>query len=66
MSVFFERDADAAEEAAHHRRAGSDPTLRQQSVAKRLKRDIGFLGSQRFEKLSMRLQLRAEVAAADP
>jgi hypothetical protein len=33
MSVFFERDADAAEEAAHHRGVGSDPTLLQQPVA---------------------------------
>src|SRR5580692_10750088 len=40
QASFFERDADAAEEAAHHCRVGPDPTLRQQPVAKRLKRDV--------------------------
>ena len=61
ISVFFERDADATEEAGHHRRVGSDPTLRQQPVAKRLQGDVGFLRSQRFEKFSMRLKFRTEV-----
>src|SRR3984957_17218624 len=63
QASFFERDADAAEEAAHHCRVGPDPTLRQQPVAKRLKRDVGFLRSQRFEKLTMRLKPRTEVSA---
>ena len=56
--LFFERDADAAEEAAHHRRVGSHPTLRQQPVAKRLQSDVGFLCSQRLEILTMRLKPR--------
>src|ERR1700722_7478545 len=60
---FFERDADAAEEAAHHCRVGPDPTLRQQPVAKRLQGDVGCLRSQRFEKLTMRLKPRTEVSA---
>src|SRR5277367_2831804 len=63
MSVFFERDAEAAEEAAHHRGVGFGPALGLQPVAKRLKRDVGFLASQRFEEFSMRLEFRTEVSA---
>jgi hypothetical protein len=46
----FERDADTAKEAAHHRRVGLDPAFGQQPIAQRLKRDAGFLGSKRLEK----------------
>ena len=60
---FFERDADAAEEAAHHRGVGSDPTLLQQPVAKRVQGDVGFLRSQRFEKLTMWLKSQTEIPA---
>jgi hypothetical protein len=51
------------EEPAHHRGVSLDPALRQQTLAKRLQGHVGFLGAQRFEKLTMRLQLRAEIAA---
>ncbi len=61
--LFFERDANAAEEAAHHRRVGSHPRLRQQPVAKRLQSDVGFLRSQPFEILTMRLEPRTQVSA---
>jgi hypothetical protein len=61
--LFFERDADAAEGAAHHRGVEPDPALAQQPVAKRLKGDVGFLASQRFKKFSMRLNFRTEVSA---
>ena len=47
----------------HHRGVGFDPALDQQPVAKRLKRDVGFIASQRFEKFSMRLEFRTEVSA---
>jgi len=40
MSVFFVRDAEAAEEAAHHRGVDPDSALGQQPVAKRLKGDV--------------------------
>jgi hypothetical protein len=56
--LFFERDANSAEEPAHHRSLDLDPALSPQSVAKSLQGDVGFLGSQRFEKLIMRLKFR--------
>jgi hypothetical protein len=56
--LFFERDANSAEEPALHRSLDLDPALSPQSVAKSLQGDVGFLGSQRFEKLIMRLKFR--------
>ena len=54
QSVFFEADADPAEEAAHHRCVSLDWPLGQQAVAKRLKRDVAFLGPRRLEKIPER------------
>ena len=42
---------------------GFDPPLGQQPVAKRLKRYVGFLTPQRFEKFSMRLEFRTKISA---
>ncbi|HZZ24069.1 MAG TPA: hypothetical protein VFE60_16475, partial [Roseiarcus sp.] len=42
---FFDRDADPAKEAAHHRGVGFDPSLGRKAIAEGLKRDVRFLGA---------------------
>ena len=44
--VFFDRDADPAKEAAHHRSVGFDGSLGQKAIANRLKRDVRRFGAQ--------------------
>ena len=61
--VFFERDADPAKEAAHHRGVGFDAALGQKPVAKRGKRDVRFLGPRCLQKITVRHQLGRPVAA---
>ena len=52
--TFFKRDADLAEEAAHHRGVGFDAALGQKPIAKRLKRDVRLLGPRRLKKIAVR------------
>jgi len=61
--VFFERDADPAKEAAHHRGVGFDAALGQKPVAKRGKRDVRFLAPRCLQKITVRHQLGRPVAA---
>ena len=43
--LFFEREAETAQEAAHQRCVSLDAALPLQTVAQRLKGDVGFLGA---------------------
>src|SRR5579863_5664819 len=62
-SVFFERQAETAQEPAHQRGVGFNATLRLKTIAQRLQRYVGLLGVKRFDKVAMRLQLGAFVTA---
>jgi hypothetical protein len=59
----FNRHADPAKEAAHHRGVGFDPSLGQKAIAERLKRDVRFLGSRGLQKVPVRHQLGGAMAA---
>jgi hypothetical protein len=61
--AFFDRDADPAKEAAHHRGVGFDPSLGRKAIAEGLKRDVLFLGSRGLQKLPVRHQLGGAMAA---
>jgi hypothetical protein len=58
---FFDRDADPAKEAAHHRGVGFDPSLGRKAIAQSLKRDVRFLGPHGLQKV--RHQLGGAMAA---
>ena len=60
---FFDRDADPAKEAAHHRGVGFDPSLGRKAIAQGLKRDIRFLGPRGLQKVPVRHQLGGAMAA---
>jgi hypothetical protein len=60
---FFERDADPAKEAAHHRGVGFDASLGQKAIAKRLKRDVRLPSPRGFQKITVRYKLGGSVAA---
>ena len=60
--VFFDRDADPAKEAAHHRSVGFDGSLGQKAIANRLKRDVRRFGAQLPENHGA-AQLGSPVAA---
>jgi hypothetical protein len=62
-SVFFNRHADLAEEAAHHRGVGFDPSLRQKTITQRLKRDVRLPGPRSFQKITVRHELGGPMAA---
>ena len=59
----FDRDADPAKEAAHHRGVGFDPSLGRKAIAEGLKRDVRFLGPRGLQKVPVRHQLGSPVAA---
>ena len=61
--VFFDRDADPAKEAAHHRGVGFDPSLGRKAIAQSLKRDVRFLGPRGFQKITVRHQPGSPMAA---
>jgi len=61
--VFFDRDADPAKEAAHHRGVGFDPSLGRKAIAQSLKRDVRFLGPHGLQKVPVRHQLGGAMAA---
>src|ERR1700679_2629066 len=63
MRVFFKRHADPAEEAAHHRSVGFDPSLDRKAIAEGLKRDVRFLGPRGLQKAPVRHQLGGAMAA---
>ena len=48
---------------AHHRGVGLDASLGQKAIAKRLKRDVRFLGPHRLKELPMRHELGGAMAA---
>jgi hypothetical protein len=60
---FFERDADPAKKAAHHRGVGLDPSLGRKAIAEGLKRDVRFLGPRGLQKGPVRHQLGGPMAA---
>jgi len=60
---FFERDADPAKEAAHHRRVCLDAAFGQKPIAQRLQRDVGLFRPRRFQKFTVRVQFPRLVAA---
>jgi hypothetical protein len=59
---FFDRDADPAKEAAHHRGVGFDPSLGRKAIAQSLKRDVRFLGPRGLQKGPVRHQLGGAMA----
>src|SRR5271156_1046415 len=59
----FDRDADPAKEAAHHRGVGFDPSLGRKVIAEGLKRDVRFLGPRGLQKVPVRHQLGGAMAA---
>jgi hypothetical protein len=60
---FFERNADPAKKATHHRGVGFDPSLGRKAIAEGLKREVRFLGPRGLQKLSVRHQLGGAMAA---
>ena len=60
---FFDRNADPAKEAAHHRGVGFDASLGQKAIAQRLKRDVRLLGPRGLQKIPVRHQLGGAMAA---
>src|SRR5271169_3888498 len=61
--VFFKRNAEPAEKAAHHGGVGLDAALGQKPITKRLQSDVWLLRPRGFEKLTMRVQLARLVPA---
>ena len=56
VSVFFYRDALAAEEPAHHAGIGLHAAFGGKAVAQRLQRDVGLLKARRLNEAKMRRQ----------
>ena len=57
------RHANLAEEAAHHRGVGFDPSLARKAIAQSLNRDIRFLGPPILQEFPMRHQRASAMAA---
>jgi hypothetical protein len=54
---FFDRDADPAKEASHHRGVGLDPSLGRKAITQSPKRDVRLLGPHGLQKVPVRHQL---------